>query len=122
MNSQSLQGLLLHAEHRIRDLADWVSRVNLPSEYRVNLFICEVHADGTLKPSLELSVKFPSYGEALRWAYLYCHHHDEDKGVNARDLHPDHSMFTIQMIDFSVKCLFPPETYPASLKQLKFAS
>lgn len=119
MNTESLQGLLVSAQHRMADLKDWLARVNLPPEWSVSLFLCEHHLSGSLKPCLELSIKFPNYKSALAWAFTYCHHHDEGKGVNGRDLHPDHSMFSIQMIDFSVKCLFPANTYPASLKQLE---
>jgi hypothetical protein len=113
-------GLLIHLEHRLRDLADWIGTHYLPPSWSVSIFCCEHHESGQIKPCVSLVLTFATYKEALAWAWLNCKCHDSDKGVDAREYHT--GAFTMPLIDFEVRCVYPEETrWKPEEKSLAFA-
>lgn len=103
--SQDARGLILYVAHRLADLSDWCSRVQLPPRWDIHTFCSEHHIDGSIKPEITLIVRFDSYAEANKWAWLHCKCHDEKHGIDAR-VNQEAGFFGFPMIDFRIQCSF----------------
>lgn len=111
-HSQLAQSLLIPLEHRLRDLRDYLERVPLPEKWSISGSILPPQ-DGMDLVSVNLSLTFPSYKEALSWAWMHTKCHDESRGCDARVLLD--TFIAIQMNDFTIHLSFPPATHPDRL-------
>ena len=113
-HTEYLQGLTIHAQHRLMDLKDWLTRHDLPDSAYI-----KVTLDRHSKPTncVEVWIPCESYKEAEKWGYLHTKCASWSHGWDCRDLTPfnagcEHAFILIQMPDFRITLSFPMKDHP----------
>ena len=118
-HTDHLQGITIHAQHRLMDLKDWLCRHELPDSAYIRVTL-----DKHSKPTtcVEVWIPLESYKQARNWGRTHTKCVDSRFGWDARNLTPfnegcESAFINLQMPDFRITLTFPMVTHPESITE-----